>query len=530
MQVDVADERQPRAALLLQIDQHLLVLLAQAVHNHGVDGNAQGQFAAVLVALDDLEDAALDAHAHRQVRQHLAAPMAVGAVREVGRPQAFLHALAGHFDQPERRDGQHVRARLVALQGFLQRPVHGVLVLARLHVDEIDHDQPANVAQAQLPGDLDGGLGVDLQDAVFLRLAAFVPARVHVDGHHGLGLVKDQVAAGLEPHLAMQGVFELPLHLEVLKNGFGAGVELDAVLDAAGDATRHLPDAVEGLARIDHDAIDLRGQGVTHHAFDQVGLVVETAGGGRVPDAVLDLLPDVQQAAQIARKTGTAHAFGGGADDQADAGGDRQAPEGLLEPRALLVVLDLARNALELAAGHHHQVAPRDAQVRGHARALGADGPLGHLHDDLAAGGKPLGHLAGLGLLAAGPAGGHPLFGFQPRRILRNHVPVMNEGVFLQSNVHKGGLQAVLHVLNPPLVDAPHDALLGRALDEELLQMAVLHDGHPGLQAFHIDDDFTLGLFAQSDHFEPFPHITPRAVCGAHVRFAPARSPRACSP
>ena len=85
-------------------------------------------------------------------------------------------------------------------------------MLAALHVDEVEHDEAADVAEAQLAGDLLHGFEVDLQDRVLLRGLALVVAGVDVHGDQGLGLVDHEVAAGPELHLAVEGVVQLALH------------------------------------------------------------------------------------------------------------------------------------------------------------------------------------------------------------------------------------------------------------------------------------------------------------------------------
>ncbi len=54
-------------------------------------------------------------------------------------------------------------ARLVLAHGVAQAVFDVALVLLRLHVDEVDDDQPADVAQAQLARDLVGRLEVGVE-------------------------------------------------------------------------------------------------------------------------------------------------------------------------------------------------------------------------------------------------------------------------------------------------------------------------------------------------------------------------------
>src|ERR1043166_4801801 len=82
-----------------------------------------------------------------------AAPAAVGTILINRVAQAFLRALPGHFHQAQLRNGQHMGFGLVPFQTFPDQIVNQLLVFSALHVDEIADDEPANVAQTQLPRD-----------------------------------------------------------------------------------------------------------------------------------------------------------------------------------------------------------------------------------------------------------------------------------------------------------------------------------------------------------------------------------------
>ena len=56
------------------------------------------------------------------------------------------------------RDAPDLDARAVVLQRFLQPPLDRAVVAALVHVDEVDHDETREIAQAKLPRDLFGRL------------------------------------------------------------------------------------------------------------------------------------------------------------------------------------------------------------------------------------------------------------------------------------------------------------------------------------------------------------------------------------
>ena len=74
--------------------------------------------------------------------------------------QRRAQPLARQLHQAEARDLAHLHARTVVVQRVLQAVLDRLLVLRLLHVDEVDDDQPAQVAQAQLARDFVGRLEV----------------------------------------------------------------------------------------------------------------------------------------------------------------------------------------------------------------------------------------------------------------------------------------------------------------------------------------------------------------------------------
>ena len=129
-----------------------------------------------------------------------------------------MESLAGHFHQAERRDGENLRFGFVSFETVLHHLVDGFAVAFCLHVDEVDDDESADIAQADLASDLGGGFEVGLEDGFIEVFGALVTAGIDVDGDHGLGFVDDEVAAAWEPDLAEEGVIDLFLYAEVVED------------------------------------------------------------------------------------------------------------------------------------------------------------------------------------------------------------------------------------------------------------------------------------------------------------------------
>ena len=153
----------------------------------------------------ELAQLALDLDRHGLLGEHHALAVAGRAGLGQDLAHALGHVLAGHLDQPERRDLHHVGLRAVLVERLAQRLQHGVAVARARHVDEVDDDDPADVAQPQLAHHLLGGLEVGLGDRVLeprALAAAGERARVDVDHRHRLGVVDHQVAARGQVHPA----------------------------------------------------------------------------------------------------------------------------------------------------------------------------------------------------------------------------------------------------------------------------------------------------------------------------------------
>src|ERR1017187_9940732 len=456
-----------------------------------------------LEAPDDGREAALELDGHGRIGLHNAAAPAVRAVGvEVGRERLLL-ALAGHLHDAELGDGKDMVLRLVARHELDHLLVDGVPVAALLHVDEVEYDEAAQVAQPNLARRLQ----VDGVERVLLvARAVLVRPRVDVDRDQGLGLVDDDLSAARERDLALPLELDLALDVEALENGDAVSVVGDLRARALGDEADKVLRAVVVRLIVDQDAVDVLGQEIANGALDQIGLHVQVAGRTVGLHLPADLLPLLEEQVEVAHEIARLLALAGRADDGAHPLGDRQLVDELLQALALLRVLDLAGDSAAVAVGRQDEVPARDGQVGRGARSLGADGALGHLDDDVGPRGVEPGdvlhrHLA-LGKRVAllvdadhldrGVGGG------------RNHVPVVQERVLRVAYVDEGGLQAGVEVLYPSLVDAANHPVVGLALDLVFFEPPVHEQRHALLKRLGIDDEFAVGallLLEGRDYF-----------------------------
>ena len=150
-----------------------------------------------------------------------------GMVGRLGERRA--QPLARQLHQAEARDLAELDARAVVAQRVAQAVLDLALVLGALHVDEVDDDQAAQVAQPQLAGDLVGRLAVGVERRLLDVAALGGARRVDVDGDQRLGVVDHDGAARGQRHLPRVGGLDLVLDLEAREQRHVVAVELHAV-------------------------------------------------------------------------------------------------------------------------------------------------------------------------------------------------------------------------------------------------------------------------------------------------------------
>ena len=328
----------------------------------------------------------------------------------------------------------------VAAEALEQAAQHEIAVALEHHVDEVDDDDPADVAQPQLTHHLFGGLEVVAGDGL-LEVAARPDelAGVDVDDRHSLGAVDDERPAAGQPDLAVHRLQQLLVDAVLDEH---VGVRRPAT-DPVGQIGCHvgqigLDDAPGGLA-----ADDQRGEvlveHVAHDADREVGLAVQQLGRGaprRRGRPLLDLGPLLGQPLDVLRQLVLAGPLSRGAHDHPGLVGD-DGLEDALEPGALGVG-QLAADAGHRVAGDEDEVAAGQRHLAGQPGALVAHRVLGHLDEHGVAGLQR--HLDPARLPVH--AGGVPV-----------DLTGIQDGVAALADVDERGLHAGQHVLHPAEVD-----------------------------------------------------------------------------
>ena len=162
----------------------------------------------------------LDLVAERGDGLHHAGAGAIGAGLAERAFESLLGALAGDGDEAEFVEAQHFRGCAVGAESVFQRRHDFFAVAALFHVDEVDDDDAAEIAQAHLADDFLHGFEVGADDGVFEAVRALADefAGVDVNGDERFGVVDDDVAAGFQPDLGAQALVNFLLNAELFED------------------------------------------------------------------------------------------------------------------------------------------------------------------------------------------------------------------------------------------------------------------------------------------------------------------------
>ncbi len=218
--------------------------------------------------------------------------------------EALLDALAGNGHQAEIVELENLVGSPVGAHGFFEGLHDFLAVFALIHIDEIDHDDSAEIAQPDLTHNLFDRVSIGLDDGVFEAVgAADEFAGIDVDGHQSLGLVDDDMAAGLQPDLGAQGFFNLLGDPELVEDGGGSGVELDAGNQSGLKALDEAQHVFVDVLIIDPDALEGGGELVAQDTLDHVEIVVYQGRGrtffGLLPQVEPEVVEELHVGAQL---------------------------------------------------------------------------------------------------------------------------------------------------------------------------------------------------------------------------------------
>ena len=279
-------------------------------------------------------------------------------------------SLPRHLEQPEARDLADLDSRPIHLQGIAQALLHLALVTGRGHVDEVDHDEPADIAQPQLSSHLVGSLEIRLEGGLLDIGPAGRPRGVDVDRHQRFGVVNDDRAARGEAHVVIEGTLDSALDLVPAEQRHPVLVELQPIHAARHDQAHELPGLLEHLGRVDQYLVDVLAEIVPKSADDDIAFLVDEKRRATLAPGAPNRLPHLEQVVDVGLKLLRGPSDPGGTDDEAYSVRNVESAQRFPKLRALLSLHAPGDSTRAGIVRHQDQVAPREADECGQRGAL----------------------------------------------------------------------------------------------------------------------------------------------------------------
>ncbi len=331
--------------------EQLAVFVFQAFDDFRVSEHVD--FLAVFASTKHFVQAPLDFDAHAGCGFDQAAALAVRAVVKYGAFHAFVFALACHFEQTQGRDRVDFGAGAVFFKQVFEGVENGLLVFFRAHINQVEDDQPADVAQAQLPGDFADGFEVGRQDSLRLVFAAVAFAGVDVNGDHRFRLVNADIASAGQRHFAIEDAVDLVDEVMLCKDRGWILVEFDLGLVLEIITRDQFTGAVVHFLGVDDHFVHVFSQAVAECAFAQVGFLVD-ADWGSALSRDFAFAPVVQEQVEVTLEVLEFAASADRAADQPHVRRQFQAADHFAEAVALFALFDALGDADVVRIGQEH--------------------------------------------------------------------------------------------------------------------------------------------------------------------------------
>ena len=392
------------------------------------------------------------------------------------RPQA----LSRELEQAEARDAADLDAGAVLLDRVAQPVLDRTLVLLRLHVDEVDDDQAAHVAQAHLAGDLVRSLEVGVAGRRLDVRAAGAARGVDVDRHQRLGVIDHDAAARGQRHLVRVRGLDLALDLVSREDRDVVVVELELAQVARHEALHVVLRLGEDLLLVDQDFTDVVGQVVAQRPQDRLALLVDQERGRAAVRCLRDRVPDVDQVVEVPLQFLGSAPDAGRAHDRAHPVRDLQVVHRLAQLVAVLALDAAGHAARPRVVRHQDQEAAGETHERGERCALVAALLLFDLDDQL---------LAFLDQFADTGSARLAVLGLE---VLAGDFLERQEAMALGAIIDERGFEAGLYAGDSTLVDVGFLGFPGGNFDIEVINPLAVHQRNAQLLFLGCVDEHSL--------------------------------------
>ena len=209
--------------------------------------------------------------------------------------ERWAQALAAHFHQTKFADGAELNTRTVLTQRIAQAVLNVTSVAAFFHVDEVDHDQATQVAQAHLARNFFSGLQVGAGGGFFNVATANSACRVNVHRHQRFSVVDHDGTATRQLHSACIGRFDLVLNLETREQGSVVAISLNARGMFWHDVRHELLRLVIHVVGVDQDVADVIIEIVTDRTDHKRRFLINQVSAFATLGRAVDCVPQFEQ-------------------------------------------------------------------------------------------------------------------------------------------------------------------------------------------------------------------------------------------
>ncbi|MOA00646.1 hypothetical protein D3C78_1200190 [compost metagenome] len=137
------------------------------------------------------------------------------------------------------------------------------------HIDKVDDDNAAEIAQAQLARDRLGRFNIGVENRVVKIAVTNKRTGIDINGSHRFGLIDDQIAARFQLDFALQRALDFVFDIKEIENRLTARIVFQQA--------RHLRDVFGGKfqqcivrqTRVDANSVELRIGKIPQHALGQ---------------------------------------------------------------------------------------------------------------------------------------------------------------------------------------------------------------------------------------------------------------------
>lgn len=140
------------------------------------------------------------------------------------------NSLTGNLNKAEFAGRKDVVLGTVLAHFFLHFFIELTSISCLHHIDEVDDDDPAHIAQPELAGDFGSGLQIHIQGVFFLAVfAVHAVTAVDINDVQGFGVLNDQIRSAFDGNDLSKGAFDLFFNAKMFENGEFAFVQLEDV-------------------------------------------------------------------------------------------------------------------------------------------------------------------------------------------------------------------------------------------------------------------------------------------------------------